>query len=238
MIGRLKQLAPVASLISAVKRTAPARALYRATAGTYEDDFARKYRTNAWKGSVSRSGPGSEPIQTRAIASGLEGLITDLGIKTLLDIPCGDFCWMNTVDLSGVDYTGADIVDEMLEDNRRQYPGRGFEKIDLLKDSLPNADLILCRDAIIHFSDEDLATSLDAIARSGSTWLLATTYRETTRNTPIATGQRRLLNMELAPVSLPPADRYIMEDTDPGVLSGKAMGLWRLELVASKLLRH
>jgi hypothetical protein len=35
-------------------------------------------------------------------------------VKSLLDIPCGDFHWMRRVNLQGLSYVGADIVRELI----------------------------------------------------------------------------------------------------------------------------
>jgi hypothetical protein len=44
----------------------------------------------------------------------------------LLDIPCGDFNWMKLLNL-GVDYIGADIVGELIAENRRRFGAKVWE---------------------------------------------------------------------------------------------------------------
>src|SRR4051794_14532620 len=65
--------------------------------GNTRDIFTKIYRNNWFNGRNSVSGPGSEIEQTRVLIEELPRLFADLDISTLLDIPCGDFHWMNNV---------------------------------------------------------------------------------------------------------------------------------------------
>ena len=89
--------------------------------------FSDIYKNNGWNG-VSRSGQGSDLEQTREVARALPGLLADLGVRVMLDAPCGDFYWMNHVDLAGIQYIGGDIVEELATDNTAKFgaPGREF----------------------------------------------------------------------------------------------------------------
>lgn len=37
-------------------------------------------------------------------------MLKKYSIKSILDIPCGDFSWMKKIELDGIEYIGADIV--------------------------------------------------------------------------------------------------------------------------------
>lgn len=77
-------------------------------------DFSAIYRDNGFVGTESLSGAGSTRFQTRVIRQKIPDLFRELGVKSLVDIPCGDFHWMRDVDLTDIHYTGADVVDEMV----------------------------------------------------------------------------------------------------------------------------
>ena len=103
--------------------------------------------------------------------------------------------------------------------------------MDLLKDHIPEADLIFCRDCLVHLSYDHALTALRNIARGGSKYLLTTTFTERTSNRDITTGEWRPINLQLPPFSLPPPERIIVEGCTEagGVYSDKSLGLWKIE---------
>ena len=62
--------------------------------------FERIYSTNLWSDPETRSGVGSSLDSTRVLRAELPKAMRSLGARTLLDVPCGDFSWMQHVDLS------------------------------------------------------------------------------------------------------------------------------------------
>ncbi len=196
-----------------------------------EKIFSDAFRSNRWGDAELISGPGSNLRVTEAIRKAIPELIVELEVKSMLDIPCGDFNWMSQLDLA-VDYTGADIVDEIIQENLRKYvrPDRTFIKLDILKDTLPEADLLLCRDCLVHFSFSHILQSLRNIKSSGCKLLLTTTFINRKNNIDIPTGTWRPLNLQLAPFNLPPPMRLIDEKYtgDEGNYADKHLGLWRI----------
>ena len=198
-----------------------------------EKIFTTIYKKKMWgdENTVSYSGPGSDPDETRVIKAQLPLIIARYGIRSMLDIPCGDFLWMKELDLAGVRYVGADIVKPLIRTNRRKYRRQGvvFEHIDLLRDELPRADLIFCRDCLIHLSLSDIATTIANIIRSGSTYLMATTYTSRTFNPEILSGQWRPINLQEAPFNFPPPVELINEESLQE--ADRSMGLWSISLL-------
>ena len=123
--------------------------------------FEEIYQKNVWGNSESHSGHGSSASATRFLRTALSQLLSDLGVKSMLDVPCGDFNWMRLLDLR-IDYFGADIVPQLIEANQRKYsrPGRAFGLLDVVKDPLPNADLVFSRDLLVHLSEQDIRSAL------------------------------------------------------------------------------
>ncbi|HEX7085219.1 MAG TPA: class I SAM-dependent methyltransferase [Vicinamibacterales bacterium] len=188
------------------------------------------FRTNLWSAST-RSGLGSELAATAALRAALPPLIEALGARTMLDVPCGDFNWLSTVALD-VDYTGADIVPALVEENTRRHggPRRRFIAADLTADPLPAADLVLCRDCLVHLSFANIRRALDNLRRSGSRYLLTTTFLEHEVNTDIEDGDWRVLNLQRAPFNLPEPEMTLLEGCSEGdgAFADKALGLWRI----------
>lgn len=200
----------------------------KTTAQVFHDIF----RHNGWSGDESVSGLGSSLAQTQVLIDALPQLFEKYRVRTLLDIPCGDFHWMKHVDLRSVSYVGADIVADMVTRNRRyESDSVRFRPMDVIRDDLPKVDMIFCRDCLVHFSYRDLKLALANICRSGSTYLLTTTFPERERNKDIATGEWRPLNLCKSPVELPPPLELINEKCTEagGIFSDKSMGLWKID---------
>jgi SAM-dependent methyltransferase len=204
----------------------------------YEDIFTGICRRNAWKGTVSVSGTGSDLGQTARIAAALPILFQRFQVRSVLDLACGDFYWMSRVDLRGVSYLGVDIVRALVEHNQRYArDGVAFRHLDLIADPLPQAHLVVCRDCLVHLPFADVLRALHNICRSGSGLLLTTTFPARRRNLDIVTGQWRTLNLELEPFNLP-APVLVLEEgctENEGIYADKSLGLWRVSDVKVSL---
>ena len=88
---------------------------------TTGDVFTRIYESNLWSGRSSKSGQGSDGGQTGEVAAALKRLVSAYGVRVLLDLPCGDFNWMKSVDLDIDRYIGGDIVPEIIALNRKMH---------------------------------------------------------------------------------------------------------------------
>ena len=164
-----------------------------------------------------------------------------MGISTVLDIPCGDFNWMRNIDLSGIKYIGADIVKEIVKNNKNQYEKNNvsFRHMNLIEDTLPQVDLILIRDCLVHMSYDDIFKLLNNVCNSMSQYLLTTSFTDRQDNKDIITGEWRPLNLQIAPFSLPKPIRIINEKCTQGKSSytDKSLGLWKISDIA-KILKN
>lgn len=197
------------------------------------DVFERIYENNVWGNVESRSGDGSDLSGTAKMRDALAPLLREMNIRSILDLPAGDFNWMRLMDLEGIDYIGGDIVEKIVEKNQAFY-GRNniqFGRMDARTDALPRVDLILCRDMLVHCSFADCWSSLANFRRSGSIYLLTTTFTARDPNKDIVTGQWRPLNLQRPPFSFPRPIRLIVEDCAEwnGLWADKCLGLWRLK---------
>lgn len=195
-----------------------------------ETVFVNIYRSNAWLNEESRSGPGSTVARCEAVRSGLLTILSEFNVQVLLDAPCGDFNWMKEVPLDGIEYIGVDVVPEMITENSRRYdaPGRTFRCLDITRGPLPRADLIFCRDALVHLADADVLEAIKQFKRSGSKFLAATTFPAQSGNRDIETGYWRPINLEKPPFHFP---RPIRTVTDGCLFPGytdKLIAVWRL----------
>jgi hypothetical protein len=198
-----------------------------------EGIFAEIYHGNLWGEAESVSGPGSSLAETAAVRRELPGLLAELGVRTLLDAPCGDCRWIFETPLDLDLYVGADVVPALIESNAARFggPGREFHRLDITRDPLPRTDAILCRDCLIHFSYRLIARALAGFRRSGARWLLATTYAGLPANRDILSGQWRPIDLELPPFHLPPPRHLILEKecSVDGFHLRRSLGVWDLE---------
>jgi SAM-dependent methyltransferase len=204
-----------------------------------EERFARIYQTNLWFDAESRSGTGSSLEATAQLRAFLPPLLRHLNTRRLLDVPCGDFNWMSHVDLSGIDYIGGDIVEPMIEANHERYgsPARRFMKVDLISGLLPQADVILCRDCLVHFSFANIIAAFRTIKASGARYLLTTTFPDRQVNKDIVDGDWRPLNLERAPFLLPAPQSVLLEDCteEGGAYADKALAVWGVSDLPTQL---
>lgn len=168
------------------------------------DVFSTIYRENIWGNPESRSGWGSTmagPNGTELIRAALARLLDELAITSIVDVPCGDFNWFQTVNLREAHYLGADIVPELIERNNAQYgsPRVRFQQADLSSWAPPPADLIIVRDLLIHLTNEEARCCLRNVAGSGARTLLISNYAGIRRNGDTFTGGLRMYNLRRPP---------------------------------------
>lgn len=198
-----------------------------------KDLFTEYYYNNSWSGKESLSGPGSDYEQTKYLIPELEILLKTLKIKTMLDVPCGDFNWMRRVDLSNINYTGGDIVDKLISNNNKKYKTKNisFKSIDVVRDPLPEVDLIMVRDCFVHLPNKDIIKAINNIIDSNSKYLLTTNFmwRSPEANKDIAVGAWRRLNLESEPFNFPFPKQIIIEGNIQSYDRDKTMSLWEIK---------
>lgn len=197
-----------------------------------KDLFTQYYNDNSWNGRESLSGPGSDYEQTKYLIPELQALLKDLEIKTILDVPCGDFNWMRRVDLDGISYTGGDIVNKMIATNNKKHSTKNisFEIIDIVKDTLPKVDLVMVRDCFVHLPNKDIMSAINNIIDSKSKYLLTTNFMWKTQkvNADIKVGDWRRLNLEMEPFNFPYPIQIIIEGNIQSYDRDKTMSLWNI----------
>lgn len=188
--------------------------------------FSRIYQTNAWNGIESVSGPGSGTAATKKVAEEILLLVKNLGVKSVLNVGCGDDFWMP--DLPG--YVGIDAAPEAIALARKNHPDRTYMVLPGAHlDETWSADLVICRDAIQHLSLSDGRALMAGIRRVRADWLLLSTYPGR-QNRDIVTGAYYEPDLEAPPFSLHGHSDLIFDGyayEGEGVRDpGKFLGLW------------
>jgi hypothetical protein len=212
---------PLRTAIKKIPFAQPAYAALRLLRGR-NARFAADYREN--------SGAGSDLDATKVISTAIPGVLQSLSVRSMLDIPCGDLQWMRHVDFGPVEYTGADIIETLIASHQKLHASaqRQFRTLDIVTSELPAVDLIFCRDCFVHFSHRLLKKAVNNIKRSGSRYLLTTTFPQHSKNAGIVTGGWQALNLCAPPFSFPQPIRLLNEG-HPKPFEDKSLGLWRIE---------
>ena len=181
----------------------------RARSEDLRSRFVTVYDRQLWGNHESRSGAGSvkgSPWVTVA-AEAIRKAVGEHGVRSINDIPCGDFNWMPDVlaGLGGVRYIGFDIVFDALVRNKERFPQYEFRVLDITTKVPPAADLIFCKDLLNHLTDADVKRAIDNMRRSGSKFLLASN-NPGFENTPLpeTPNASRHLDITAPPFNLPP----------------------------------
>lgn len=192
--------------------------------------FASGSRLARWVSDESVSGPGSTLEQTQLIREWLPTIWRELGVSTLLDIPCGDGNWIRSITGGLERYIGADIVPLLVEElNSDARANEEFLVLDLVTDPLPRSDAVLCRDALVHLSDRQVHRAIGNIRCSGARYLIATTFPGRP-HVPGRTGGWRPMDLEAPPFALGPPKAVFVEgcSEEDGAFSDKSLGVWEL----------
>lgn len=195
---------------------------------TLKGRFETIYATGNWApiGSETLSGYGSTMKATEHIRAELPALLTRLGATSLLDVGCGDFNWMQHVDLP-CPYIGVDIVASLVAENQRRYGNdrRRFETADGTSEPLPAADVALCREVLFHLSFEDAKKLLANIRATGARYLIATSDHSVRVNGNIPSGGWRDINLRIAPFN---QGEPVTTIADRDQSEGRELAVWAL----------
>lgn len=169
---------------------------------------------------LSASGRGSDlGAATQNSLKIVNDAITEFGVKSMIDIPCGDVNWIfdslqtDTLPL----YLGLDIAGAMLKINKERYDhhrNKQFLFWDASECQLPKFhngeeedaqafDLVHVRDVIQHMTLDQGVQFFCNVFASGARVLITTTYPSATANTNIAEGRWYQNNLLLEPFSFP-----------------------------------
>ncbi|MEM0976046.1 MAG: class I SAM-dependent methyltransferase [Pseudomonadota bacterium] len=211
------------------------------------EDLRSAFESIDWsKGNkdIPRSGPGSTLNSTAALRERLPQLFEQYKVNSFLDAPCGDWNWMQTVDLRNVDYAGFDISSEVITANAQfAQPGITFDILDITSDPLPKADLMLCRDCLFHLRYWLRVEFFRNFVASGTPLLLTTSHIHPINKNVRKNGGYKRFNMLAEPFNFPEPIERIVETTEDNTETkiitfnepNRYVGLWTRDQIESRL---
>lgn len=196
-----------------------------------QERFDLLHRLGIYHHPESVSGAAATLEETQTLREALPRIVREHHVRSVLDIPSGDFHWMRHVAFDA-EYTGADIVPEIVAQNQKLYGNerRRFVLLDATKDALPRVDLIHCRDLLIHLSNRDIRAALSNFKASGSRLLLTSHFADRTENKDIVSGDFRPVNLCRPPFNFPAPIEVINERSALAdhQFTDRSMALWLL----------
>jgi len=174
----------------------------------YEDEFS------TWGNS---SGAGSNVYYNIPYRAFLERFIHLNGVRSIVDIGCGDWMFSRFISFDHVAYQGYDVVPSVIERNRARF-GSANVRFDLMPEDLaqvPSADLLVMKDVLQHLPDREILRHRRELFDRFPRCLLTNSYRkhETPRNIDIDYGEFRSLDLNAAPYHF--GGTYLLEFSTP-----------------------
>lgn len=123
--------------------------------------FTEIYDTDTW---VDGSGPGSASEGTIGYRRFLQEFLLWNRIERVVDVGCGDWQFSRFIDWRGIDYTGIDVVESVIDANTQRF---GDDHVRFVLgdggfDALPPADLLIAKDVLQHLNTRAIRSFLSA----------------------------------------------------------------------------
>jgi SAM-dependent methyltransferase len=158
-----------AALLDRIRRALTGQSHQRPEQRSAAEIFSEIYRRNMWGGKAGTfySGPGSDAEFARQFSDVANTLIAERGIKSVVDLGCGDFRVGGQIASAEISYTGVDVVDALIERNRQLFARAGikFCCMDIIEGDLPGGDLCILRQVLQHLSNAQIARILGKLGR-------------------------------------------------------------------------
>lgn len=176
------------------------------------DVFNHIIETKKWQhAGGSLCGPGTD--HSRGTIDAMNILIEKFGFRNWLDIACGDGTIMHEIFAQhNIKYHGIDCVEPLLK-TFRDWHHDSFtltKKIvlqhgDARFADLPQMEIALVRDVLFHLPFLDALQIISNIRKSGTRFMLTTTFPAAVRNFSIDAGDWYPINIALKPFELKPS---------------------------------
>ncbi len=172
------------------------------------ETFTGIYDVDEWQGG---SGQGSVAAHTLPYRRLLQLVLGSSDVHTVVDAGCGDWQVAQMLDWSGVHYQGVDVVRSIVDENERRFGSDSvrFTCLDVLDVDPPPADLLIVKDVLQHWPNDEIRRFLRRMHGRYRYMLLtndvASAHWPADRtNADIRLGAWRTVDLERTPFSVRP----------------------------------
>lgn len=158
----------------------------------FTDIYARQVWGNG-------SGGGSAPEVARPYVDFVNAYIQEHKPRTILDVGCGDMVVARMLKLNGAKYIGVEAAQLYYEDAEWPEGMTVVGGVDMLKDPLPRADLLLCKEVLQHLSNAQVKAFIKRTKAYPR--MIFTSGTEGQVNADIVMGECRPVDLSLPPFS-------------------------------------
>ncbi|THU39377.1 class I SAM-dependent methyltransferase [Niastella caeni] len=135
-----------------------------------EEIFSDVYKNNEWGGTPGtfHSGEGTHNPNFLVYVENVAAFINEHKVKSVLDIGCGDFKVMSKIlEKVDVNYTGGDVVKELIEHHQQHYATdkTRFISLNAIEDDLPDAEMVTIRQVLQHLSNDQILKILSKLSK-------------------------------------------------------------------------
>ena len=137
----------------------------------FKEKFTHIYDKELW-GKGRGSGTGSSLFANKNYIPFLEKFLKENNIKNVLDYGCGDWQFSKYVDWGNTNYTGIDVVDSVIENNKQQFTEHTYICDDNPFPYLKDKDLIIIKDVLQHWPNKEITNFIDKLIKKNILILL------------------------------------------------------------------
>lgn len=172
--------------------------------------FEKVYKNKEWGANPEGkgySGYGSTAQATVLWRTFLQQFMKENNIKSVVDAGCGDWTSTDLTDWSGVDYTGYDIVDSVIQADKAKFekPNIHFITANVVTTDMKPADLLIVKHVLQHLSNAEVAQLLTQLPKYKHVLLVDSVNNITLsgENNDIKAGSFRELDPTKPPFNVP-----------------------------------
>jgi len=149
------------------------------------------------------SGTGSTLDITRDYRSYIEDFIKKHHVKSVVDAGCGDWEFSSATDWNHARYLGVDISTEVIDYVKEKYEKGGVSfMVGDVTDSLPVADLLLCKDVLQHLPNSLISKFIKNNLKKGKYKWVILTNDHGGDNSDIEVGKHHLIDLSAPPFNV------------------------------------